>query len=99
VLTIIFVVLLIYSNTFNAPFVFDDVTTIVDNTSIGDPYNYLPPRANRDIGYLTFSMNYQLNGLDVSGYHVVNLLIHMLNAGLVYYLVSLTFLTPSLSPL
>ena len=39
VLTIIFVVLLIYSNTFNAPFQLDDSVNIVDNPAIKD-YHY-----------------------------------------------------------
>ena len=90
--------LIVYSNTFDVPFEFDDITTIINNSSIRDPHNYLPPRANRDIGYLTFSMNYRLSGLDVFGYHAVNLLIHMLNAVFVYFLVSLTFRTPFLIP-
>ena len=35
-----------------------------------------------------------MGGLDVRGYHAVNLLIHLLNASLVYLLVILTFRTP-----
>ena len=39
-------------------------------------------------------LNYQLHGLDVTGYHVVNLAIHITNAILVYCLIILTFKTP-----
>jgi len=49
---------------------------------------------NRFIGNLTFALNYALHELDVVGYHIFNLLIHLLNALLVYWLVILTFRTP-----
>jgi tetratricopeptide (TPR) repeat protein len=99
ILAVLFITLLIYSNTFDAPFQLDDNSAIIENSGIRDPYNYIPPKANRDAGFLTFSMNYQLNRLDVFGFHVVNLLIHMFNAVLVYYLVSLTFAAPFFIPL
>ncbi len=51
---------------------------------------------NRYIGFLTFALNYSLHGLDVTGYHVVNLLIHTVNALLIYLLVMLTFRAPLL---
>ena len=38
----------------------------------------------RVLGYLSLAVNYRLHGLEVTGYHVVNLLIHILNALLVY---------------
>jgi tetratricopeptide (TPR) repeat protein len=48
----------------------------------------------RVTGYLSFLANYRLGGLDVRGYHAVNIAIHFINALLVYSLVSLTFRTP-----
>ena len=50
----------------------------------------------RYFGFLTFALNYRLHGLDVTGYHVFNLLIHIINAVLVYFLVLITFKTPSI---
>jgi tetratricopeptide (TPR) repeat protein len=41
-------------------------------------------------------MNYGMHGLNVIGYHLVNLLIHLMNALLVYLLVIKTFRTPFL---
>jgi protein O-mannosyl-transferase len=38
----------------------------------------------RILGYLSLAINYHLHGLNVTGYHIVNLLIHILNAWLVY---------------
>jgi tetratricopeptide (TPR) repeat protein len=114
-LLIILLSLLAYSNTFHAPFHFDDAGVIVENPVIKDlRYFAEPSRAkqfsgffeypglkNRYIGYLTFALNYRLHGLHVTGYHAVNLLIHVVNALLLYLLVLLTFQTPVLktSPL
>ncbi len=52
---------------------------------------------NRYVGYLTFALNYKLHGLDVTGYHIVNIAIHILNALLIYLLIILTFKTPFLA--
>jgi tetratricopeptide (TPR) repeat protein len=52
---------------------------------------------NRYVGYLTFALNYRFHGLEVTGYHVINIIIHIINALLVYSLVILTFKTPFLS--
>ncbi|MBI5194829.1 MAG: tetratricopeptide repeat protein [Nitrospirae bacterium] len=94
--------LLAYSNTLNAPFYFDDAFNIVENPIIKDLQYFAEPSKakefplyntfkNRFIGYLAFALNYRLHGLDVTGYHIVNLSIHIINALLVYWLVLLTF--------
>ena len=54
-------------------------------------YLYNP---RRFIGYLSFACNYYFGGVDVTGYHAVNLAVHILNGLLVYFLVVLTFVTP-----
>lgn len=96
------VCLLAYANSFSVPFIFDDGSSIVENKVIrdvgsflfsGEGYDYNP---RRFIGYLTFALNYRWGGLEVGGYHAVNLLIHLLNSLLVYYFVVLTFRTPLL---
>ncbi|MBI4691537.1 MAG: hypothetical protein HY754_14925, partial [Nitrospirae bacterium] len=99
---------LAYSNTFHVPFVFDDVHNIVENFFIKNPGNFIEPSKakgsqlysffkSRYIGYLTFALNYRLNSLNVTGYHIFNLTIHILNAILVYWLVTLTLKTPAFS--
>ncbi|TAL22841.1 MAG: tetratricopeptide repeat protein [Nitrospirae bacterium] len=84
-----------YSNTFNSSFHFDDEPNIIDNPAIKNLTELLETQVvslnNRFIGYLTFYLNYRLNGLDVTGYHIFNMAIHIINAGLVYLLVLLTF--------
>jgi len=99
--------ILIYSNTFKAPFVFDDISMyIVENPAIKDFKYFLDASRldetsvdkgfreqfkNRIVAHLTLAINYKLHGLNVIGYHIFNLAVHIINALLVYYLVSLTF--------
>lgn len=94
---------LAYSNSFKAPFLLDDLTSIVYNSSIHDIGNFAPGGSGYDfmprrwIGYFTLAVNYQFGGLSVWGYHLVNLLIHLATASLVYALVILSFRTPHLA--
>jgi len=112
VLTIIIFVFLIYSNTFNSPFQFDDSGSIVDNSAIRDLHNFTdtshfesveihetlrPLLKTRYVGYLSFALNYAVHGLDVRGYHLVNILIHVTNSLLLYLMLQLTFRTPRFS--
>ncbi|MFQ5540467.1 MAG: tetratricopeptide repeat protein, partial [Candidatus Binatia bacterium] len=82
---------LIYSNTFSSPFYFDDTRNIVENPQIKDLSNFLGFSGSRAVGFLSFALNYHFNGLNVFGYHLVNLLIHITNGFLVYSLVLLLF--------
>jgi protein O-mannosyl-transferase len=104
--------ILVYSNTFNSPFEFDDAVYVTDNPATRDPLllldsarvDALPGNLgtvkeqfrNRIGGHATFWMNYSMHGLNVIGYHLVNLLIHLMNALLVYLIVIQTFKTPFL---
>ena len=83
--------LVIYSNIFKAPFVFDDITQIEDKSTIGDLEIFLSPRAllshsPRPVVELTFALNYRLGKLHVFGYHLVNVTIHIINGFLAYIL-------------
>lgn len=84
---------LAWSNTFSAPFVFDDHASIIDNPTIRQlwPPAWLHPPASagetvsgRPFLNFTFALNYATGGLDVRGYHALNLLIHFL-AGLTLF--------------
>ncbi|TAL23280.1 MAG: tetratricopeptide repeat protein [Nitrospirae bacterium] len=86
--------IIIYSNTFNVPFHWDDTPNIVANYKLKDLSNFWPPSESRWFGYLTFVLNYYFGGLNVAGYHIVNLIIHIFNAILVYWLVVFTCKTP-----
>lgn len=108
---IVSVVFLIYSNTFTAPFELDDGCNIADNSAIRDLHNFIdtshfsnaeiqeslrPILKTRYFGYLSFALNYAVHGLDVRGYHLVNVLIHITNSLLLYVMLQLTFRTPRL---
>jgi tetratricopeptide (TPR) repeat protein len=80
-----------YSNSFHGPFVLDDRASIIDNPSIQQGWlGALSPPTNgetvmgRPLVNLSLALNYQLGGLSVVSYHVVNLAIHVL-AGLVLF--------------
>ena len=108
---IITIISIVYSNTLEAPFVFDDKLVIVENPIVRDlGYMVNPSEAkvhkghfeyesfrHRYIGYLTFAINYWFHKLDVTGYHLVNIAIHIINSLIVYWLVILTFKTPFLN--
>src|SRR3989304_1851736 len=85
---------LIYSNTFSSPFHFDDTPNIVENYKLRDLSIFWPPSDTRYIGSLSFALNYYFSGLNVFGYHLVNIIIHIINSILVWWLVILTFRTP-----
>jgi len=96
VLLLALLALLIYSNTFSVPFVFDDIRNIVDNPQIKDLRNFLGFSGSRHIGFLSFALNYHFNQLNLFGYHLVNLAIHIFNGFLVYLFVLLLFRTPKM---
>lgn len=57
----------------------------------GDSYSPtgIPPALRfafmtRILGYVTLAVNYHLHGLNLTGYHIVNLLLHILNAWLLF---------------
>ena len=86
---IVLTVVVIYGNTYHDEFVFDDVAQIKNNAAIRDLHPYfsrdrlLIPRG---IVNLTFALNYHFGALDVFGYHLINIIIHILNGFLVYFL-------------
>jgi tetratricopeptide (TPR) repeat protein len=88
-----------YGNSLHGEFAFDDREHVRDNPAIRDLGAFLGPSGyrlypNRFVGYATFALNYRLGGLDVFGYHLANLVIHLLASLLVYRLVRLLFRTP-----
>ena len=96
-LAIIILGTIIYSNTFDASWHFDDHTAIVENYNIRNlKATAAAVGASRWIGFTTFALNYHFGKLDVFGYHLVNIGIHLISAILVYFLVLLTLKTPYL---
>ena len=109
-LHIAFIVLagaLVYGNSLSGPLLFDDETSILNNTQIRrlSPVSVplSPPAdtpvAGRPLVNLTFALNYARGGLDVTGYHVVNVALHLLSALLLYGLVRRALGGPRVGPL
>jgi len=94
-LTLAIAGLAVYANSFAGVFLFDDLGTIVRNPAIRQLTHLgqvlLPPAdtalAGRPLVQLSFAINYALGGLDVWGYHVVNLALHLSCACLIYALI------------
>ena len=90
----------VYYNSLNAPFTFDDISKIVENTDIQKlsnlktklvyPYGKIRffnrNDPSRPIVYLTFTLNYYFGKLNTFGYHLFNLVIHIFNAILLFFL-------------
>jgi hypothetical protein len=82
-----------YANSFNGPFAFDDVHSILQNPSIHRlwpvwdalrPPNDGATVQGRPLVNLSLAVNYAIGGLNVRGYHVFNLTVHLL-AGLALF--------------
>ncbi len=91
--------LTIYSGVVNAPFVFDDGLYIVDNPPIRDLSSFLDFSGTRYIGLLSFAVNYAIGALDVTGYNLANIGIHIISAFLVYLMILLLGKTPYMAGL
>jgi protein O-mannosyl-transferase len=90
-----------YHNSFHGPFVFDDVFAIEDNASIRQLWRALSPPddtplTGRPVANFSLAVNYALNGLDVRGYHVFNVAVHLAVALLFFGVVRRTLVSPPL---
>ncbi len=93
-------ILLAYSNSFENTFQYDDSHVIERNPFIKAPGKipelFLDPQKGsgiynetssyRPLLMASFALNYSLGGLQVFGYHLGNLFLHLLCAGLVYFI-------------
>jgi len=99
---IVLIGVIIYANSFDNEFVWDDEDNIYNNKYIQD-WKYLPRYFTEDVTagagkvsnyyrplpLLMFSINYHIWGLNTFGYHLTNFLFHILSAVLLYYFVLL----------
>ena len=96
--------LIAYSSGLSTPFLFDDETGIVKNQQIRQVWPLdealSPPAetpiARRPLVNLTLAINYAFSGLQPRGYHVTNLLIHLLAALTLFGIVRRTLAGPKL---
>jgi tetratricopeptide (TPR) repeat protein len=83
--------LAVYANSFSGPFLFDDLSSTVDNPTIRHLWPpwvpLVPPHSHqgltvegRPLLNLSLSVNYAISGTNVWSYHALNLVIHVLAA-------------------
>jgi len=106
VLSLIIAVSLLYANTIEAPFVLDDRPGIAHNTYIRineisfDSLVQVIFQQNsyplRPLPKITFALNYYFHQYNLQGYHVVNIIIHMLSGILLFFFIKTTLNTPAL---
>ena len=92
----------VYAGSLSAPFFFDDVGSIPENPAIRSLATALQTPdeetvAGRPVVALTLALNYALGGLDVTGYHLFNLGVHIVAAWLLMLLVAGLLRTPRLA--
>jgi tetratricopeptide (TPR) repeat protein len=88
-----------YHNSFQGPFIFDDGPSILENPHIRHLWPITEPMVTspklavqgRPVECLTLALNYAWGGLNVRGYHAVNLMLHLACALVLFGLLRRTF--------
>lgn len=105
----LFIILLLsYSNSFNCSWHFDDYINITENPNIQIKH-FTPDNIKkislsilgtgkiyRPVAYLSYALNYYLDGLNVFGYHLLNFFIHFLSSIFVFLFIYNTLKLPLL---
>ena len=95
--------LLAYCNSLGGPFIFDDEVSIIENSTIRQLFSIgevlSPPEGGqavqrRPIVNLSLAINYWLGGLEVTGYHIFNISVHILAALTLFAVVRRTLRVP-----
>ena len=88
---------IIYSNSFDCSFHFDDQPAIVENYAIHRfDLKEIFSTSSRPILEITLAVNYYFGKLNVFGYHLVNLLLHISNGIMLYFILFQTANLPSM---
>ncbi|MCF8026576.1 MAG: tetratricopeptide repeat protein [Desulfobacteraceae bacterium] len=103
--------LVIYGNSFNNAFQFDDTPNILENHNVQPEslswdelkksfygINQGHGKIKRPLSYLTLAVNYYFSGENVFSYHVVNFAIHLITSVFLFLLVYNTLQLPLLKP-
>jgi hypothetical protein len=97
ILLIAALAVIIYSNSFYNSFHFDDTPSIVENYAIHRfDIQEIFSTSSRPILGLTFALNYYFGKLNVFGYHLVNLMLHIANGVMLYFILLWTINPPPL---
>jgi len=74
-----------YANSFNVPFTLDDEPSILQNPLNQPPFSLMKAvGSDRPVVNLSLAINYRTGKMQVLGYHVLNLVAHLL-CGLIFY--------------
>src|SRR6185295_4749052 len=88
--------LLVYANSFHNDMIWDDLVIIPPNeyiqtfdvrkifTTDVHHFSYQTSNFYRPLQMLSYAVNYKFGGLNVFGYHLINTLIHIVNAWLIF---------------
>ncbi len=103
-LVVVAAALLAYHNSFTGPFIFDDRQSIQENPTIRHLWPVWQPLSpphwvtvdGRPIVNLSLAVNYAISGVEVQGYHALNLTIHILAGLTLFGVVRRTLLQPRL---
>ena len=95
---------IVYANSLNSPFIFDDEPNILQNSHVRSIWPITkamsaPPKSGvdgRPIVSVTLAINYALCGYNVWGYHVFNLFTHIFAGIILFAVVQRTLLTDRL---
>ncbi len=82
---------LVYTGVLSNPFVYDDRLTVVGNPSIRDlgrPLAILMQDIFRPVVNLSYAIDFARSGLDPAGYHLTNIVLHMTNVVLLFFVVT-----------
>ena len=100
ILILLIATLATYIHTLDVPFYLDDFSSIQENPIIynwqGSFFEIWNTYKLRVIGYLTFALNYQYHQFQVAGYHLINILIHLLTGLAIFALIRGLITTPAL---
>jgi len=96
---LLLITVIVYAGTLHHSFHFDDKSNISQNPFIQISTISVDElvkagikgkNPNRPVAKISFALNYYFHGLDVKGYHIVNIIIHLLAGIVLYYFVKIT---------
>lgn len=93
---------LIYSNSFDCSFQFDDQTNITEQPLIRNFWDFKSwwnMQSTRQLAFGSFALTYHFFEYDVWGWHLFNLVIHLVTSLAVWRLAVLVFRTPAIRDL
>jgi len=103
IICLLLVTAAVYSGTLDHSFHADDRDNITNNSfiqisnlSVSEFKRAIKESVNdkRPVANISFALNYYFDGLEVRGYHVVNIIIHLLAGIMLYYFVKKTLSIP-----